>query len=240
MNFFIWIYVLFTEILFILLSILLYPFRSNRIVQGTQESQFNVLCVHGYLHNQSGWIFFRLFLKAKGISNVNTINYPSFSEDIQTNSFKIKQKIDNIREKTGKEVNFLICHSLGGLVSLEYALEHAPKDRTIYIITLGSPLRGSKLAKSWMGKTAQQMMPNSKYLQSLHQRLQKARHIRLFNLASKTDPQVFPFSAAQLPELPYSYCETLDALGHVVLLYSPRVYRRIFAYINRQNFQRFS
>lgn len=231
MNFFIWIYVLLTEIFFILISIIVYPFRSSRIFLGKKETSFNILCVHGYLHNQTGWWFFRRFLKTKGFDSVNTVSYPSFSQDIRANSLRIKQRIEQIHEKSGKQVNLLIGHSLGGLASLEYALEHAPKDRTIYIITMGSPLRGSILAKKWMGKTAQQMMPNSEYLQSLHQRLQKARHIRLFNLASKTDPLVFPVSSAQLPELPYAYYETIDALGHIVFLYSPRALNQIISYL---------
>ena len=127
---------------------------------------------------------------------------------------------------------YFIGHSLGGLASLEYALNYAPKDRLLYIITLGSPLHGTYFSIGF-GPCIKQMRMDSPYLQKLHQQLKEATHIRLLTIGSNTDALIIPHSSALLPEIPYAQCEEIEALGHVAFLFSPRILRRIIAYLRK-------
>lgn len=238
-NFFIWllqvVYASVGEFFSMLRCAMLYLFKSNKLdkPRPDQANKPDVLCVHGYFHNETPWSFFRKHLQANGVGPVNTVFYSSLRQDIFTSSVRIKNRIEKIKEQTGRDVRILIGHSLGGLACLEYALNYAPKDRLLYIITLGSPLQGTRTAIGY-GPCVKQMRMNSPFLQSLHERLKEAKHIRVLTIASNTDLLIVPQSCALLPDLPYADCEVIEALGHVAFLFSPRIIRRIIAYLRKE------
>lgn len=210
------------EIVAIGVCLFLYPFRSTDLDRPKKlEGKPNILCVHGYLHNDTPWGFFRKYLQKHGAGPVDTVYYPSELHDIPAHSLKIKKRIDHIRQETGKSVNILIGHSLGGLVCLEYALEHAPKDEPLYVITLGSPLK--------------QLRTDSSYIPWLRDRLEEATHIQLLNLAGTHDLMVKPSKLSLLPELAYASCEEIEGLGHVSFLFSTRALKKIVQFLNLES-----
>lgn len=221
------------EIGSLLLLIVLYPFRTSRLDLPRPEmgSRPDFLCVHGYLHNGTAWGYYRRKLQAAGGGPVNQLSYPSLTQDIPNNSLKIKDRIDRIKLETGRDVRVLIGHSQGGLESLEYALEHAPKDRIIYIITLGSPLHGTKTTFLGIGPSARQMHEKSDYIKSLQDRLSRAKHIRLLALYSNVDFLIRPLESAKATELPYATSEEIPGLGHMAFLFSPRAIDKIISFL---------
>ncbi|MCE5319113.1 MAG: hypothetical protein LLG04_17345, partial [Parachlamydia sp.] len=148
----------------------------------------------------------------------------------------VHEKILEIKRATGKEVEILIGHSLGGLTCLEYALEYASKEKTTYIITLGSPLHGTTLARFGFGPSVRQIEIGSDYLESLHARLAEARHIRILALAGDADHNIRPSESALLPELSYATNETIADLGHMSFLFSRRAIKRVVAFLQREGF----
>lgn len=205
------------EILSIFFSLLFYLFPDRKIDKSREGP--GVLLVHGYLHNNSPWRWFRYALQKRAIGTVNSVNYPSMSSDIPEASHYLKNKIAFL-EQNGQHVDVIIGHSEGGLVALEYALELAPKGHPITVITLGAPLRGTKLAKAPLGKATAQMQIDSPYLQSLKKRMLSAYHIRFIALYSTMDGVVLPQKNAFWPEFPH---KAFDNLGHVQMLFSGKV-----------------
>jgi|688.fasta_scaffold47935_2 pimeloyl-ACP methyl ester carboxylesterase len=197
------------------------------------ENKPDVLCVHGYLHNDTPWRPFRKALQSAGAGPVNAVRYFSVVEGIGKNSLSIKRKIDEIQTKTKRDVSILIGHSQGGLVCLEYALEYAPKDRPIYVIALGSPLHGTHWANIGFGPSSKEMKKESDYLKSLHARLKEAKNIRLLALSSETDWMVSSASALA-PEYAFAENDLLDNIGHVNFLFSPKVFQRVIDYLIAQ------
>jgi triacylglycerol esterase/lipase EstA (alpha/beta hydrolase family) len=61
----------------------------------------------------------------------------------------------------------LVGHSMGGLVSRAY-LRRNGKARVAKLVTLGTPHRGSQLAKLGMGENGRQMVPGSAWLGGLN------------------------------------------------------------------------
>jgi hypothetical protein len=222
------------ELCILLIILILYPFRSSKLDLPTKQTEGkpDVLCVHGYLHNNTAWGWFRRKLQAAGFGPVNTVYYPSLTQDIPANSLRIKLRIEQIKKETGRDVRILIGHSQGGLEVIEYALEYAQKDIPIYVITLGSPLHGTALAKIGYGPSARQMEIGSAYLKSLHERLSKASHIHLLALYSDVDMIVRPINSAQIPELPYAKNQKVEALGHMAFLFSNQALKKIVGYLN--------
>ena|GEM_PF-5533122 len=205
------------ETLSLFASLLLYLFPDRPLDKPLPGP--GVLLVHGYLHNTSPWRWFRRALHKRGVGSVNSVYYPSLLVDIPTASLSLKERIQAL-EKEGEPVEVLIGHSEGGLVALEYALEQAPKGRNITVIALGAPLNGTRMAKLPLGPGPKQMQINSPYLHNLKKRLQSAYHIRFLAISSSLDNVVRPTQNAIWPEFPH---QTFDNLGHVQLLFSPKV-----------------
>jgi triacylglycerol lipase len=216
--------------------LLLYPFKTKRLdlSKDSLEREPGFLCVHGYLHNNSAWGYLKKRLKAARSGPVNTIAYPTIVQDIPQNSLLVKGKIEEIKRVTGRDVKVLIGHSLGGLICLEYALEHAPKDQMLYVITLASPLHGTAIARYAPGRCCRQMEVNSSYIQHLHERLSKAQHLRVCALASRHDRVISPTESALLKEYPFAQTIEFDRLGHVAFLFSPRVTEAIISYLRSE------
>lgn len=214
----------------LLKAIAAYPFCPKKL--DLPRSGPDILCIHGHTHNDSPWRWLRKKLQKGGMGPVNTVYYPSFEVDIPESSLLIEQKI----QKIGRPVQILIGHSRGGLAALEYALEKAPKDRIILVITLGSPLQGTTLAEKGESRAVQQMAPHSPYLQSLWKRLQEAKHLRVLAIASMTDMVIRPPESALLPDIPYVTNVKFTRLGHLQMIYSKRVVKAILDYLHANSF----
>jgi len=218
------------ETLALCAALLLYPFSTHKL-DDKQEGKRAIL-IHGYLHNESGWKWFRWQLQKGGLGPVDTVSYPSVIYDIPLSSQIVKNKVDEIKQAGGKDPDILIGHSEGGLVALEYALEFAPKDKNTLVITLGSPFHGTHLAKVGVGPAARQLEVGSLYLQGLIERLKQAPHIHLMAIASQTDGIIRPYSSALLPELRGVHNVEFDNLGHLQMIFSKRVVDEVLAYLH--------
>lgn len=216
------------EILSISASLSIYPFPDRKIDKAHPGP--NVLLIHGYLHNTSPWGWFRSELQKSGMGSVNTVYYPSFCVGVLQASCYVQRKIDFLNNR-GQFPDILIGHSVGGLVALEYALTYAPKDRIITVIALASPLEGTQLAKIAAGPIAEEILPHSPYLQSLHQRLKYAPHIRFLALSSAVDEIIRPPQNAIWIDFPY---QVFPNLGHVQFLFSRNVVKTCVCFINSE------
>lgn len=189
-----------------------------------------IICVHGYLHNDTPWGPLRKYLQKQGGGPLNALRYFSVREDIPAGSKKLKEKIASM----GRPVDILIGHSQGGLICLEYALEHASKDRITTVIALASPIHGTLMAKIGFGPSSRQMEINSPYLKSLHARLKEAKHLRLLALASEVDWMV-PANSAIAEEYPFATNVVFNDIGHVNFLFSKKIMNEISSFLFIKN-----
>jgi triacylglycerol lipase len=231
--FFKYLKVVISETLSLIGIIILYPFKSLKLdlPAKLKGNKSNVLCVHGYLMNETGWSYFGRQLKKAGVGTVNRVCYPTLIKDIPENCRVLKSKIDEFKGKTGLDINILIGHSLGGLECLEYALQYASRDKIIYVVTMGTPLHGTRPAAHGYGPSARQMEIGSAYLKNLHERLGTASHIRLLAIYSNIDFIIQPIDSAQITGLSYAQNQEIDALGHLSFLFSKRAIQKILAFL---------
>ncbi|MDP1607922.1 MAG: alpha/beta fold hydrolase [Chlamydiales bacterium] len=222
------IYSMSVEAALMLVSFCLYPTfgllnKKNRRPENTERP---ILLVHGYLHNASAWLYLTHRLAKEGFGSTYAINlWPPFCS-IERYVELVKDRVKKIQEETGRQDVLLIGHSMGGLVVSQAALDLSLSQA----ITLGSPLRGTPVAYIGLGKNAKQMHPGSLFTTQLQQKLLNNKTVRFLHVGSKADG-VVPEKYA-LPE-PSALAEQFSVadLGHMSLLYSPRIARKILDWV---------
>lgn len=197
------------------------------ITQG--KPQKATILVHGFLHNRSAWIYLRSQLESKPeVGTLFTLNLGSPFRSIENYAEVLRKQVDEIKQMAPNEpleIN-LVGHSMGGLVSVYYAVENLEKNlqngiQVVKIVTLASPLQGTSTAylASWCCPCVKEMLPGSRFLRNLQRNIRKLKEMP-FSIGCGLDIFVSPkrsfFEGSQnVHEIPY--------MGHVTLLYSKEV-----------------
>ncbi len=192
-----------------------------------------ILLIHGYMQNASNWTFLKRRLCQRGLGPVFTLNLGHPFRSIRDYAQILAKKAALIEKETRREDLTLIGHSMGGLVCAWYAAKVAPPGKVGDVITIGSPLEGTKMASIAIGRNGREMRRGSDFVREVEEVVRKNRKVRFYHIASKADQIVLPYSSAltgQHPEREY----VLDDLGHMTLLYSQRVADKIEKWLSLQ------
>ena len=176
-----------------------------------------VLLIHGYGCSRAAWWWLRARLGRTGRA-VATINLEPVFTGIDDYVAPLARRIDEVLAATGSERLILVAHSMGGLVASAY-LQRFGGQRVASLVTLGTPFRGSHLARFGRGTNARQMRVDSVWLQSLANPSASVDSIVVY---SPHDNFVLPQTNLLLPG---AETRRIDGLGHLAMLYSPRVAR---------------
>ncbi len=227
-----WIHSLALECVALLGAICLKPFCyfSARRVAYPKEMETPILLVHGYLHDASAWVYQKKKLAKAGFGPVYAMNLRHPFSSIERLAQQVREKAAQIEKITGRSDLILIGHSMGGLVSSWYATQLAPQGKVKDVITIGSPFFGTHLAKIGIGSNAKEMQRGSPFLNDLQEAMSRKSEMRFSHIASSTDEVIIPADSAILPGA--SRTLMLDDVGHVALLYSPRVFQQIREWIS--------
>jgi triacylglycerol esterase/lipase EstA (alpha/beta hydrolase family) len=220
-NFLINIHVFLFEVMGLLLVYLLSVLSFYKKPFNLHLKKTPILFVHGYVNFSSVWIYHLFRLKKIGYGPLFLINLGYPFSDIDTYAKKLKKQIEKIQKKLNKKEIILIGHSMGGLISSYYASNYPNHASIKAIITLGSPLKGTKIAKIGIGKCCRQMEIESEFLQKLKT---KYPVNLMYHIVTKKDQLVIPYTSGIInQERKY----IIDDLGHTGLLYSSRVTKKI-------------
>lgn len=222
-----WIHAMTFE-LFALLGVAL--LRLIPVKQTAKGEGRPILLIHGYLNHSSVWFLFKRRLKQLKGGPIYTINLGHPFRSIRTYAAKIKAKAEEIAGETGRKDLILIGHSMGGLVASYYAALIADPNTVTDVITIGTPLHGTPVARMGLGPNAREMAPNSTLLQEMREAMKQRKEIRFHHLATKSDQLVIPGISAVIPENNHFVFEDL---GHASLLYSNRVAGKIAQWLNQ-------
>lgn len=195
-----------------------------------KASQTPVLLVHGYLHNSSAWIFFRNRLNAAGIGDVYTVNLGKPLGSIEHHAKTIQRKLKEVEEISGRDDIILVGHSMGGLASAYYATHLARPGTVKKVITLGSPLHGSKLGYLGFHHVAKQMRVGSEFTSVFLERMKVAKHIQFLHIGSRYDLFVIPHNSCFVQD-ESNHRNTEFVLGHLSLLFSSSVLNAVIKHI---------
>ncbi len=217
---------------FVLSFVVIFPFerwwmRPDRLRANSDSAapsrgaRLPVVLVHGYGCSRAAWWWLRRRLEAAGWS-VATISLEPVYTRIDDYVEPLARRIDAVLAESGAERVLLVGHSMGGLVARAYLQRFGPA-RVARLVTLGTPHQGSRLAFIGFGANARQMRPGSPWLQAL---ANPAPRVDTLVLYSPHDNFVIPQARLLLPE---ARSQAIVGLGHLAMLYSPRVASALLA-----------
>lgn len=202
------------------------PFRWRRLpdtLMAQPASVPAVVLVHGFFCNRGFWLPWMEQLQTQDIPYVSVNLEPIFGS-IDEYAPIVDEAVMRATALTGRAPT-LICHSMGGLAARAWmAATPGAASRVRNIITIGTPHRGTWLARFSHLANGRQMRHDCDWQQSLVARelaLHPQRNAGLFVCwYSNTDNIVFPASTATLPGADN---RLVRGAAHVALAFHPRV-----------------
>jgi len=208
------------EALGITAASVLYPFGIRRSQRRTprQRDQRTVVLVHGYLANRSTLFPLAAYLQLRGFKQVLMFNYDS-GAGVDRAALALREYLrEHVR---GGRID-LVCHSLGGLVARVYLQELGGSRRVDRCITLGTPHRGTYGSYWVWSRVGHELRPDSSLLSRLQASRRGASGVQFVSLIAGSDNLVVPRVFAR-----HDQEDHVPDLGHVSMLFSPRVLRRV-------------
>jgi triacylglycerol esterase/lipase EstA (alpha/beta hydrolase family) len=205
----------------------LYPFGFRRSSHRTPRAadRRTLVFVHGLGANRSSFFALQAYLRLSGFRDQLATSYRPRGS-IEALALQLKRTIDD--RVRGGRID-LIAHSMGGLVARFYAQHLGGARRADRLVTLGTPHRGSYGAARVPSDLVRQLDPESAFLRRLNASPPPAG-LQITSIAAGRDALVQPGDSALCP---HGEQHTFSDLGHLGLLFSPRVYAVVGAALVR-------
>ena len=138
----------------------------SRAAADTSRVATPVLLIHGYGANKSNWFFVDRELRSAGFERIHALNYNALSAGVPDIAQRATHRARELMEHFGTDRIHIVGHSLGGIVA-RYAVQLGGLEGVDVCITVGSPHRGTPMARFGLGTTARQLRPGSDLLRRL-------------------------------------------------------------------------
>lgn len=184
-----------------------------------------VVLVAGYLENAGQmWLLARR-LQAAGFQPV-LVDLPSTLRSIEQNAAFLEGEIAAVCEASGRERVGFVGHSMAGVIA-RTLVRRQQRPRLASVVTIGSPHRGTRMARFGVGQSPRDMRPESPLLEQ-HPPAQ-AGQAPVHTIISTQDNIVSPPWNTVLAE---GDDVVLDrAVGHVAPLYLAEVSERVLGWL---------
>ena len=190
-----------------------------------------ILMTHGLYHNRTAWFIMKPKLKKAGYGNLHTWSYNSFTTSFPELVLELRRHIFKLYVENNNQKIVLIGHSLGGLIIKGAVSDPIVAEKISRIITLGTPFRGSLLAKIAIGRLGRSLHPESSLFEINHSNSTMGE-IPKTAIFSPVDEMVIPWK--NLKPLENGW-QTLpcSSMGHVAMLYSSQTVSMIVKLIQQ-------
>lgn len=199
------------------------PFFSNRVPDAPQgRGRRGVVFVHGFLCNRGFWTPWLERCRDEGIPFVAVNLEPVFGR-IDEYVEIVEAAVRRIEAGTGL-APVLVAHSMGGLAVRAWLQARQADARVHRVVTIGSPHRGTFLARHARASNARQMRWGSRWIEALAAAEPPQRYRRFTCLYGHCDNIVFPASTAVLPGARTVH---LEGVAHVAMAFHPVVWEEV-------------
>lgn len=174
-----------------------------------------MLLIHGYCSNRGFWWWLKPRLEARGCS-VGTLSLEPMFGSIDGYAQQVARRVDALCRETGAERIMLVGHSMGGLVCRAY-LRRYGASRVCRLLTLGTPHRGTVLARLGIGRNSREMEPGNAWLRELEVSPLQVPCIAYY---STHDNHIVPYDSGALQGADN---RPLAGVGHLAMSISPLI-----------------
>lgn len=176
------------------------PFRSQAEPDHLPPSaagQVGVVFVHGFVCNRGLWNPWLKRLRQRDVPFVAVDLEPVFGP-IERYAAIVERAVRQVEAATATRP-LIVAHSMGGLAVRAWLDAFAGDARVSHVITLGTPHRGTLLARFGLAANARQMRWQGAWLKAMAEREPAARRALFTCFYSHCDNIVMPASTATLP-----------------------------------------
>ncbi|HYW56281.1 MAG TPA: alpha/beta fold hydrolase [Polaromonas sp.] len=207
------------------------PFRSHAFADQLDpatvvQGQRGVVFVHGFFCNRGFWAPWLKRLQGTGHAYVAVNLEPPFGS-IDSYSPQIEDAVQRVGAATGVPP-LVVCHSMGGLAVRAWLKTHKAEARVHHVVTIGTPHRGTWLARFSRVANGREMQLSSPWQQQLDVDMPAHRHTLFTCWYSNCDNIVFPTSTATLPDADNRF---LSGVAHVQMAFVPEVMNATLAMV---------
>lgn len=182
-----------------------------------------IVFVHGFICNRGFWTPWMRQARARGHAFVAVNLEPVFCS-IDDYCDIIEGAVQAVTRATGRPP-LMVCHSMGGLAARAWLRRHEGRERIAHVVTIGTPHRGTWLARFSRLENGRQMRVGCDWIGALSIPGAEDAH-RFTCWYSNCDNVVFPASTATLPGADN---RLLEGAAHVDLAFRPAVVEHAFA-----------
>jgi pimeloyl-ACP methyl ester carboxylesterase len=188
---------------------------------GTATGKRNpVILLHGFAMNRTNWIWLGRRLAKRGIGPLYATSYFS-PQSVRRSAEHLARFVEFVCARSQCERVDIVAHSLGGVVSRYYIERLGGETKIGRLVTIGSPLAGTKIASfgPFMPSAVETRVRSTLYeeIGPLHARA----GIAYTSVWSRSDAIIEPPESSSIA--PVGEDRIFDDLGHLSLLMSPRV-----------------
>jgi hypothetical protein len=195
------------------------PFRATAVPDLVNRScvgSHGVVLIHGYACNRGIWNHWLRRLRHQAVPTIAVNLEPPWAA-IDSYSPQIEHAVAAMESATGA-APILVAHSMGGLAARHWYGAQRNPARVHRLITLGSPHRGTWLARFALGANGRQMQPGSPFLRALQEADAETHLQRTTCFYSHCDNIVFPATNATIAGADNRHVE---GCAHVQLIEHP-------------------
>ncbi|HSQ72830.1 MAG TPA: alpha/beta fold hydrolase [Rubrivivax sp.] len=205
------------------------PFRSRRWpdhLPPEGQGRRGLLLVHGFICNRGIWNRWLQRLHARGVPFV-AVNLEPIFGSVDDYVATVEQGVLQLERCTGVPP-VIVAHSMGGLAVRRWLVEagQAGDARIRHVVTIGTPHRGTWLARWARGRNTREMRLDSPWQRLLGTREPVQRQSRFTCFYSHCDNIVFPPAVATLPGADNRH---LPGVAHVAMVDHPAPWAEVQA-----------
>jgi len=210
------------------------PFRMNVVPDqllpaAAVRGRRGVVFVHGFFCNRGLWTPWLRRVQAGGRAFV-AVNLEPLFGSIDDYAPQIDEAVRQVTDATGLPP-LLVCHSMGGLAVRAWLKRMRAEARVFHVVTIGTPHRGTWLARFGHGHNGRQMRLQSDWQAQLDHEMPVDRHALFTCWYSNCDNIVFPTSTATLPGADN---RLIRGAAHVQMAFLPEVMEATLAMLERE------
>ncbi len=199
------------------------PFRHSALPDNLEPISLTpgkrgVVFVHGFFCNRGIWNPWLERLQGSGHAYTALSLEPVFGS-IDDYTPMIDAAVAKVTQATSMKP-LVVCHSMGGLAVRAWLQTMKAEARVHHIVTIGTPHRGTWLARFSHSKNGQQMRLASSWQAGLDVEMPTSRHALFTCWYSTADNIVFPASNATLPGADN---RLICGEAHVQMAFAPQI-----------------